>query len=312
MVLVGIGVDRLDFLGGAGERRFDVAALIADERLIGVEAFLQPGRDRIARHLGVLALVPRDRQRVERGLGVPPAVGNDRDRIVLDLHDLLDALAARDLRGVEALHLAAVDRARLDGGVEHAGQPDVDAVHGLAGDLVGGVEPLHALADDLPILRILELDVLRRLDLAGCGRDLAVSGAAARGLVRDHAVGGGALRGRDLPFVGGRLDQHHARGGAALADELVRRADALAAGGEEVAPYALAGDVLTRRRKLVGDLRPVAFEFLGDQLGEAGERALAHLGAGDADDDGLVGPDHDPGVDFGRLAARVAAAPNGR
>ena len=29
-------------------------------------------------------------------------------------------------------------------------------------------------------------------------------------------------------------------------------------------------------------------------------RALAHLRAGDADDDGVVGPDHDPGVDLGR------------
>src|SRR5262249_12332804 len=74
---------------------------------------------------------------------------------------------------------------------------------------------------------------------------------------------------------------------------------ALAAGGEEVTPHALAGDVLARRRKLVGDLRPVALELLGDHLGEAGQRALSHLGAGNADDDGLVGLHEHPGVDLG-------------
>ena len=63
----------------------------------------------------------------------------------------------------------------------------------------------------------------------------------------------------------------------------------------------------------VVDLRPVALEFLGDQLGEAGKRALAHFGAGDADDDGFVGLDHDPGVDLrraGRGAQRLAAERN--
>ena len=69
---------------------------------------------------------------------------------------------------------------------------------------------------------------------------------------------------------------------------------------DEIAPDALARDVLAGRRVFGRDLRPVAFEFLGDELGEAGERALAHLRARDADHDGVVGPDHDPGVDFGR------------
>ena len=51
-----------------------------------------------------------------------------------------------------------------------------------------------------------------------------------------------------------------------------------------IAPHALARDVLPGRRILGRDLRPVALELLGDELGEAGERALAHLGARDADD----------------------------
>ena len=41
-------------------------------------------------------------------------------------------------------------------------------------------------------------------------------------------------------------------------------------------------------------LRPVALELLGDQLGEAGERALPHLGARDADHHRVVGLDRPP------------------
>ncbi len=118
--------------------------------------------------------------------------------------------------------------------------------------------------------------------------------------MRDHAVGGGAFGRRHLPVIGRRLDQHHARGSAALAHIVLRVADAAAAAGGEIAPDALAGDVLARRRIFGGDLRPVAFEFFGDQLRQPGQRALAHLRARDADDDGVVGPDHDPGIDFRR------------
>ena len=42
--------------------------------------------------------------------------------------------------------------------------------------------------------------------------------------------------------------EHDARGGAALADVLVRLADAAAAAGGERAPHALAGDALAGRR----------------------------------------------------------------
>ena len=69
----------------------------------------------------------------------------------------------------------------------------------------------------------------------------------------------------------------------------------------EKSPQArLRATLLAGRRIFGGDLRPVAFELFGDELGEAGERALAHFRARDADDDGVVGPDHDPGVDLGR------------
>jgi len=48
MALIGIAVDRLDLLGGASQGGFDIAAFVADECLLGIEAFLQPGGDRRA------------------------------------------------------------------------------------------------------------------------------------------------------------------------------------------------------------------------------------------------------------------------
>ena len=142
-------------------------------------------------------------------------------------------------------------------------------------------------------------------DLGGGFRHLAVGRGAAGRRVRDHAVGGGHFRHRDLPLVGRGLLEHLARGRAALPDVFVRHADAAAAAGREVTPHALASDALAGRRIFGRDFRPVAFELLGDQLGEPGEGALTHLRAGDADDDRVVRADHHPGVDF-RRAVRCA------
>ena len=66
----------------------------------------------------------------------------------------------------------------------------------------------------------------------------------------------------------------------------------------------------------VVDLVPIAFELLGDELREAGERALTHLRARDADHAGVVGLDGDPHIDFAAVAggacAIAAPKPNGR
>ncbi len=253
--------------------------------------------DRSARHLAVRAFVPLDRKRVERGLGLPPGVGHDRDRGVADLEHLLDALHAGNLGGVEALYFAAEHRAFLDRGVQHARQLQVEAVDLLAGHLVGGVEPLQRLAGDLPVLRVLELGLLRHREFCSGVRHLAERGLLAVGS-GDDAFLGLQLLDRDLPLVGRGLQQHHAGRGAALTDVLVRLADAAAAAGRVRLPDALALHVLTRRRILVADLRPVAFELFGDQLGEAGDRALTHLGAGHADHHGVVRLDHHPGAEL--------------
>src|SRR5207244_4424250 len=53
------------------------------------------------------------------------------------------------------------------------------------------------------------------------------------------------------------------------------------------------------------DLAPVAVELLGDELGEAGDRALAHLRADRADQSGVVRADRHPDGDLGRTVGRA-------
>ncbi len=229
---------------------------------------------------------------------MPPRVGDDRDRRVADAHDLLHAGALHRDRGVDALHLAAEHRAILDRRVEHPGHRQIHPVDLLARRLVDRVEAREALAGDLPVLRILERDVGRRRDLGGRRGDLAVADAAAGRLVRDHAVRDGAFGGGHLPVVGRRLHEHHPRRRAALAHVLVRIANAAASARRVVAPHAIAREVLARRRVFGPHLRPVALELLGDELREARQRPLPHLGARDANHDDVVGLHDDPRVDL--------------
>src|SRR5207248_6757235 len=97
--------------------------------------------------------------------------------------------------------------------------------------------------------------------------------------MRDDAVRRRALRNGYIPLIRRGLYEHGARGRAAFAHVLVRLADAAAAAGGEVSPGALASDAFTRRRIFDAHFRPVALELLGDELREAGDRALPHLGA---------------------------------
>src|SRR5205085_9498977 len=110
----------------------------------------------------------------------------------------LDARPARDLALVVTRKLAAEDRAVLDRGAQHARQLDVDRIDLAAVELVGGVEPLHRLAGDLPALRVLQLDALgvRWIELRGRCGDLAVADAALAGGVGDGPIRNGELADR--------------------------------------------------------------------------------------------------------------------
>ena len=298
MVLVGEAVDGFDLLGRALDRLLRVARLVADEGFLGVEALLQGGVDRLGRDLAQVTDVPVRRDRVERCLGLPVGVGHHHHRVPVDGEDLLHARHLLGLAGVEVLELAADHRAGAHGRVEHPRHGVIHAVDLLARDLVDRVEPLQRLARDLPVLRVLEFHVLGRLEFGRRRGDRAVGQCLARPLVRDGAAGRAAFGGWHVPLLGCGRDQHLARDGAALADILLALADAAAAAGREILPDAVALQVLAGRRILPGDLVPVAVELLGHELAEAGERALAHFGAGDADHHLVVGMDDHPGVQF--------------
>src|SRR4029077_6182693 len=81
--------------------------------------------------------------------------------------------------------------------------------------------------------------------------------------------------------------------------------DAAAAAGGEVAPGALPLHALAGRRIFDAHFRPVALELLGDELREAGDGALPHLGAHHADVHAVVWRDGDPDADFGRAVLRA-------
>ncbi len=289
----------LDPLGGAGERRGDIAGRLRNRRIGRIEASANVCADRFARHLAVAAVVPDDRQRVGRAFGPPPAIGDDGDGI-RQAHDVPDALHVLDRCFVHRLQPALEDGAVDDRRVKHVRQPDVDGVDRLAGDFVGDLQPPARGAGKLPVLGVFELHLFRRRHPGGVFGDLAERQAPLARGVGDDAVGGNALRRRHAPARGSRRNQHFTRGGAGLTQVVLRCRDRAAGAGRHVAPDALAERVRLRCDEFQPDLVPVAFKLFGDQHGEAGGRALPHLGAGDPDDHGVVRLDHDPAVDFGR------------
>src|SRR5262249_27929637 len=185
----------------------------------------------------------------------------------------------------------------------------VDAVDQFAIDLVCGVEPLRWFAGYFPVLRVLEFDLLGRIELCRRLRNLAKSRRLAGRPVRYDAVGGVALLSRDAPACRCGTDQHVPRRRTRFADILVRVADPTATAGGQISPYSLARGVRAWRREFGCHLRPIAFQLLGNQLREAGHRALSHLGTRNPDDDRVVRTDDDPGVHFrgavGRLPGRT-------
>ena len=189
---------------------------------------------------------------------MPPSVGDHRDRTAAHRHHFLDAGALGDGRGVEALDLAADHRAVSDRCIEHAGKLQVHAVDLGAVGLVHGVEPGQRFAGDRPVLGVFQSHFARRLEQRRGRGDLAVSCALAAGGVGDHAGDDLAFGGRHAPVGGGGLHQHHPGCGAAFAHIVMRFADAAAAAGREIAPDALACQVLSRRGVFGRDFGPVA------------------------------------------------------
>ncbi len=183
--------------------------------------------------------------------------------------------------------------------MQHAGQDHVHAEHRLAHDLVRNVEALHRLAGDLPLLRVAQRNVLRRLQLGGLCCHLAVTQTSLARCVADDASLDGTFGRRHTPARRRRVGQHHPCGGAGLAHVVLRAAHALAAAGRHRAPDAFAADMLVGRGEFGTDLGPVAVQFFGHQLGQRRIGALAHFGPGNAHHHAVIGMDHHPRIDFG-------------
>ena len=210
------GVFRFDALGRTWQRAERIADPVPFAGIARGQTLAQERGDRRRTHLAMRALVPGDRQRIERLLRVPGRVANHRDRSA-EIDDLLHALAALDRGFVETRDLAAEDRRLRDRAVDDSRRSRIDAEDRLPRDLPEQIEATDRLADQLPLARLLEFHVPRRLERGRHRRDLAEARRSARGRVSDDRVLGAAFTSRHAPFLRCRRDQHLARRGAGLA-----------------------------------------------------------------------------------------------
>ena len=246
--------------------------------------------------MGVRAVVPGDLQGVAALHCRPGVLGDDgdaADRLELgrDLGrvDLEHLDYAGDLHGlgiVVARHLAAEDRRAGNEGVEHPVETGIEAVHGLAGGEVLVVDGADlALADELEGFLILQGHALAsgHGEFGGCRRHVAKAERALRLGMGEDRVLGLHFRCRHAPLLGGGLDQHG-----------LRRRTRMAQVREEVAERARAVGVLVAETSFVTpglgdlDLGPIRLELVGDDEGDGGAHALAHLRAMAGDGDGAV------------------------
>ena len=206
-------------------------------------------------------------------------------------------------REIVGFELAAEHRAIGGGGVGHARQARVDAEARGARDLERRVDALQALADKLVLIWRLDRRLGRQRDLRRVGRKFTESRRAPGGLVPHHAAARAARGRRDAPPRRRRRDEPRAGRGARLLQEHPRAAHRPGAAGPHRLIDIVVGKVAVGGGVLDFHLREVAFQLLGENHRERGQRALPHLRFGDAQRDGIVGVDDDEGVDLvGRLA----------
>ncbi|MDF9790126.1 hypothetical protein M2440_000827 [Methylorubrum extorquens] len=137
-------------------------------------------------------------------------------------------------------------------------------------------------------------------------RELAEAGLLAR-LVADDALGDGDLARRYAPLVGGGGDQHGAGGRTRLAELEPGIGDRRrAAGALDRAHQQVGVELGVGRGEGDAHLPPIRVEFIGEDGGEPGRVALAHIEMLDHHRDGVVGGDPHEGIGLGRgLRQRV-------
>ena len=273
----------------------------------GDEAVQHVGR----RHVGVRPFVPSDVEGVEALLGGPHVIADHRDEIV-ENDDLPDSRHGQGSCVVHMRDLAAEYRAARERGDLHALGPRVDAIDGFAVDLVRRVEPFQRLADQLEIRRGLERRILRRSELGGRLRKLAVSRLLSARIVNDLAVlrpAGGRI---DAPLRRRGLDQHGAGGRAGDSHRLPERADGGRAAGRLEPEQRVRVELVVRRRSDDRHVFEGRVELLGKDHGEGGVDALPHLHLRDREGDFAVRIDaHESARREIRVRERSAEPGNG-
>ena len=193
-------------------------------------------------------------------------------------HHAVHAPHVRNRALVDCLRRAAEHRAMRDCRIQHPRQPHVDRINRLGGHFVAHVEAAPRRTHELPLIRIFQLDLGGWRNFRRILGDGAECHAAAALPVGDYAPGREAFRWRHVPARRGSRDQHFPRGGAGLPQMKLRVRDRAAGARRHVAPHVLAAHILLRGSEFGADFRPLAFKLFGDEHGEAGLRALPHLG----------------------------------
>jgi hypothetical protein len=245
------------------------------------------------------AAIPGDLQRIERGLRAPIGIGHHGDGL-RHANDAHDAATSPDRGLVDVDELPAEDRAGLHRRIDHVRQAGIDAVFRGAIELHRRVETRQGFADQREAAELLDRRLAVECDLRRFRGKLAIGERSAAGAMQHRAVRRGALGDGNVPLPRRGGDQALARAGARLLQPLPRSGDPAAANRIHVAIDGVLTLIARGGGEFALDLRPVDLQLLGDDLRQRGRGALPHLRMRDADGDGLVGIDHDPGGDLTR------------
>ncbi len=263
--------------------------------------FAVAGKDCVAAELERGGLVPFHLQGLSALAGAPGVLGQHGDA-GRDLHDIHHALDGLGGRGVEGPHLRAKARRVRDHGRQHAGQMHVLREARPAVDLVGAVLARGMLADELEVLRRLELDVGRHGQLRSRPCELAEAGPAPGARMNDHTLVDADLLSGHPPLPCSSGHQHGTRGRARLAQLLPGVGDGrTAARALERPELQIVVALGIRRGTFHAHLGPGRVELLGNEGGEPGIRALPHLDVFRDDRHGAVGTDAHKRVRLERL-----------
>ena len=284
-------------------------AIVARHRQLSLaHAGLEAVHDDRAGELAVVTGLPINGHFAQRLFGTPPIVGHHSHKFAHVEH-FDNATAVFHLGRVQGLDLAVEHRAGSDGGIHHARHLGIDAVTDLAGDDIGDVHTRQRFANDFPVLGVFELDIFGRFKLGSSSGQFAVRQAALAGGVAHFAQSSSALTGRHAPLGSGGGNEHLARSGTRFAQILLRVADGAAAHGGHVAIRSLGAQVFVCGGIFDAHFFPVGFQLVGHQHGGRGAAALAHFGAGIANDHRIVGLYFNPGIELGGFSRVAVGGP---